>query len=97
MFGVGDFDGKEFVACLKQKSYEEIRGHVDEAMNELEKFCGDSNTALLIKFLSSMKLPPPPNTYSTREDYVFKAIDALPASAHPMTQFFTGVMALQVA
>ncbi|CAN1324374.1 Citrate synthase, mitochondrial [Linum perenne] len=29
-------------------------------------------------------------------DYVFKAIDALPVSAHPMTQFTTGVMALQV-
>ncbi|CAN1324367.1 Citrate synthase, mitochondrial [Linum perenne] len=28
-------------------------------------------------------------------DYVFKAIDALPVSAHPMTQFTTGVMALQ--
>ncbi|KAK8551526.1 hypothetical protein V6N13_119983 [Hibiscus sabdariffa] len=29
-------------------------------------------------------------------DYVFKAIDALPVSAHPMTQFASGVMALQV-
>ncbi|CAN1190318.1 Pentatricopeptide repeat-containing protein At2g22070 [Linum perenne] len=29
-------------------------------------------------------------------DYAFKAIDALPVSAHPMTQFTTGVMALQV-
>ncbi|KAJ7012476.1 citrate synthase [Populus alba x Populus x berolinensis] len=29
-------------------------------------------------------------------DYVFKAIDALPVTAHPMTQFATGVMALQV-
>ncbi|XP_039004251.1 citrate synthase, mitochondrial [Hibiscus syriacus] len=29
-------------------------------------------------------------------DYVFKAIDALPVSTHPMTQFATGVMALQV-
>ncbi|XWS32555.1 hypothetical protein CRYUN_Cryun23aG0168000 [Craigia yunnanensis] len=29
-------------------------------------------------------------------DYVFKAIDALHVSAHPMTQFSTGVMALQV-
>uniref|UniRef100_A0A6N2KKM5 Citrate synthase n=1 Tax=Salix viminalis TaxID=40686 RepID=A0A6N2KKM5_SALVM len=29
-------------------------------------------------------------------DYVFKAIDALPITAHPMTQFATGVMALQV-
>ncbi|CAN1813418.1 Citrate synthase, mitochondrial [Linum perenne] len=29
-------------------------------------------------------------------DYTFKAIDALPVSAHPMTQFTTGVMALQV-
>ncbi|KAF9665453.1 hypothetical protein SADUNF_Sadunf16G0124200 [Salix dunnii] len=29
-------------------------------------------------------------------DYVFKAIDALPINAHPMTQFATGVMALQV-
>jgi citrate synthase len=27
--------------------------------------------------------------------HVFKAIDALPVSAHPMTQFVTGVMALQ--
>lgn len=27
---------------------------------------------------------------------MFKAIDALPVSAHPMTQFATGVMALQV-
>jgi hypothetical protein len=29
-------------------------------------------------------------------DYAFKAIDALPVTAHPMTQFATGVMALQV-
>ncbi|XAR63387.1 citrate synthase [Bertholletia excelsa] len=29
-------------------------------------------------------------------DHVYKAIDALPVSAHPMTQFATGVMALQV-
>nr|AMY26511.1 citrate synthase 1 [Pyrus betulifolia] len=29
-------------------------------------------------------------------DYVYKAIDALPITAHPMTQFTTGVMALQV-
>ncbi|KAG6625023.1 citrate synthase, mitochondrial [Carya illinoinensis] len=29
-------------------------------------------------------------------DYAFKAIDSLPATAHPMTQFATGVMALQV-
>ncbi|KAL6561120.1 hypothetical protein OROMI_016721 [Orobanche minor] len=29
-------------------------------------------------------------------DYVFKAIDALPVEAHLMTQFTTGVMALQV-
>ncbi|XP_031480791.1 citrate synthase 4, mitochondrial-like [Nymphaea colorata] len=29
-------------------------------------------------------------------DHVYKAIDALPVSAHPMTQFVTGVMALQV-
>ncbi|KAG6467896.1 hypothetical protein ZIOFF_072461 [Zingiber officinale] len=29
-------------------------------------------------------------------DHVFKAIDALPVAAHPMTQFATGVMALQV-
>jgi len=29
-------------------------------------------------------------------DYAYKAIDALPVSAHPMTQFTTGVMALQV-
>ena len=29
-------------------------------------------------------------------DYVYKAIDALPVTAHPMTQFATGVMALQV-
>ncbi|KAK2637159.1 hypothetical protein Ddye_031951 [Dipteronia dyeriana] len=33
---------------------------------------------------------------ATVPDYVFKTIDALPASAHPMTQFVTGVMALQV-
>ncbi|KAJ7949083.1 Citrate synthase [Quillaja saponaria] len=33
---------------------------------------------------------------ATVPDYVFKAIDALPVSAHPMTQFTTGVMALQV-
>ncbi|GJU27383.1 citrate synthase, mitochondrial [Tanacetum coccineum] len=30
-------------------------------------------------------------------DHVYKAIDALPITAHPMTQFTTGVMALQVA
>lgn len=29
-------------------------------------------------------------------DHVYKAIDALPINAHPMTQFSTGVMALQV-
>nr|CAD1831315.1 unnamed protein product [Ananas comosus var. bracteatus] len=29
-------------------------------------------------------------------DHVFKAINALPVAAHPMTQFATGVMALQV-
>lgn len=29
-------------------------------------------------------------------EYAYKAIDALPVSAHPMTQFSTGVMALQV-
>ncbi|KAD5802729.1 hypothetical protein E3N88_14089 [Mikania micrantha] len=29
-------------------------------------------------------------------DHVYKAIDALPVTAHPMTQFATGVMALQV-
>ncbi|PIA48594.1 hypothetical protein AQUCO_01400879v1 [Aquilegia coerulea] len=29
-------------------------------------------------------------------DYVYKAINALPVTAHPMTQFTTGVMALQV-
>ncbi|XP_020591344.1 citrate synthase, mitochondrial [Phalaenopsis equestris] len=33
---------------------------------------------------------------STVPDHVYKAIDALPLSAHPMTQFTTGVMALQV-
>lgn len=30
-------------------------------------------------------------------DYVYKAIDALPVTAHPMTQFTSGVMALQVS
>ncbi|CAN8280142.1 unnamed protein product [Cochlearia groenlandica] len=29
-------------------------------------------------------------------DYVYKAINALPSTAHPMTQFASGVMALQV-
>ncbi|KAA0058668.1 citrate synthase [Cucumis melo var. makuwa] len=29
-------------------------------------------------------------------DYVYKAIDALPITSHPMTQFATGVMGLQV-
>ncbi|KAJ8767914.1 hypothetical protein K2173_020854 [Erythroxylum novogranatense] len=33
---------------------------------------------------------------ATVQDYVYKAIDALPVMAHPMTQFATGVMALQV-
>ncbi|ONK61903.1 uncharacterized protein A4U43_C08F34760 [Asparagus officinalis] len=33
---------------------------------------------------------------STVPDHVYKAIDALPINAHPMTQFTTGVMALQV-
>ncbi|KAG0457616.1 hypothetical protein HPP92_022773 [Vanilla planifolia] len=33
---------------------------------------------------------------SSIPDHVYKAIDALPLSAHPMTQFTTGVMALQV-
>ncbi|KAJ1375959.1 Citrate synthase, partial [Sesbania bispinosa] len=32
---------------------------------------------------------------ATIPDYAYKAIDALPVSAHPMTQFTTGVMALQ--
>ncbi|KAJ8636274.1 hypothetical protein MRB53_010541 [Persea americana] len=29
-------------------------------------------------------------------DHVYRAIDSLPVTAHPMTQFATGVMALQV-
>ena len=29
--------------------------------------------------------------------HVYKAIDALPVTAHPMTQFTTGIMALQVS
>ena len=29
-------------------------------------------------------------------DHVYKTIDALPINAHPMMQFSTGVMALQV-
>ncbi|XP_038899606.1 citrate synthase, mitochondrial [Benincasa hispida] len=33
---------------------------------------------------------------ATVPDYVYKAIDALPITAHPMTQFATGVMGLQV-
>ncbi|KAF2293667.1 hypothetical protein GH714_003958 [Hevea brasiliensis] len=33
---------------------------------------------------------------ATVPDYVYKAIDALPVTAHPMTQFASGVMALQV-
>ncbi|KAK2642834.1 hypothetical protein Ddye_024597 [Dipteronia dyeriana] len=33
---------------------------------------------------------------ATVPDYVFKTIDALPASAHPMTRFVAGVMAIQV-
>ncbi|CAA0820710.1 Citrate synthase 4- mitochondrial [Striga hermonthica] len=33
---------------------------------------------------------------ATVPDHVYKTIDALPVSAHPMTQFATGVMALQV-
>ncbi|KAK4411005.1 Citrate synthase, mitochondrial [Sesamum angolense] len=33
---------------------------------------------------------------ATVPDHVYKAIDALPITAHPMTQFATGVMALQV-
>ncbi|GMQ09255.1 hypothetical protein CsSME_00052691 [Camellia sinensis var. sinensis] len=33
---------------------------------------------------------------ATVPDHVYKAIDALPVSAHPMTQFAMGVMALQV-
>ncbi|RZC77446.1 hypothetical protein C5167_001631 [Papaver somniferum] len=33
---------------------------------------------------------------ATVPDYVYNAIDALPVAAHPMTQFTTGVMALQV-
>ncbi|KAI3796700.1 hypothetical protein L1987_39379 [Smallanthus sonchifolius] len=32
---------------------------------------------------------------ATIPDHVYKAIDALPITAHPMTQFTTGVMALQ--
>ncbi|KAL3624578.1 hypothetical protein CASFOL_031246 [Castilleja foliolosa] len=33
---------------------------------------------------------------ATVPDHVYKTIDALPVNAHPMTQFTTGVMALQV-
>ncbi|XP_027106676.1 citrate synthase, mitochondrial [Coffea arabica] len=33
---------------------------------------------------------------ATIPDHVFKTIEALPVTAHPMTQFATGVMALQV-
>ncbi|XP_049415719.1 citrate synthase, mitochondrial [Solanum stenotomum] len=33
---------------------------------------------------------------ATIPDHVYKTIDALPVTAHPMTQFATGVMALQV-
>ncbi|XP_042481410.1 citrate synthase, mitochondrial [Macadamia integrifolia] len=33
---------------------------------------------------------------ATVPDYVYKAIDALPVTSHPMTQFTSGVMALQV-
>ncbi|XP_071721115.1 citrate synthase, mitochondrial [Rutidosis leptorrhynchoides] len=33
---------------------------------------------------------------ATIPEYVYKAIDALPVTSHPMTQFTTGVMALQV-
>ncbi|XP_055817763.1 citrate synthase, mitochondrial [Solanum dulcamara] len=33
---------------------------------------------------------------ATIPDHVYKTIDALPVTAHPMTQFTTGVMALQV-
>ncbi|GAB2293120.1 hypothetical protein Dimus_027332 [Dionaea muscipula] len=33
---------------------------------------------------------------ATIPDHVYKTIDALPITAHPMTQFATGVMALQV-
>ncbi|KAK3036593.1 hypothetical protein RJ639_031210 [Escallonia herrerae] len=33
---------------------------------------------------------------ATVPDHVYKAIDALPITAHPMTQFASGVMALQV-
>ncbi|XP_042066184.1 citrate synthase, mitochondrial-like [Salvia splendens] len=33
---------------------------------------------------------------ATVPDHVYKTIDALPVDAHPMTQFTTGVMALQV-
>ncbi|KAK4416163.1 Citrate synthase, mitochondrial [Sesamum alatum] len=33
---------------------------------------------------------------ATVPDHVYKTIDALPVTAHPMTQFATGVMALQV-
>ncbi|GJM90490.1 hypothetical protein PR202_ga06774 [Eleusine coracana subsp. coracana] len=42
--------------------------------------------ALSKELLSRSKVP----------DHVYAAIDALPSSAHPMTQFTTGVMALQV-
>ena len=34
-------------------------------------------------------------TRSNIPEHVFKTIDALPISAHPMTQFVTGIMALQ--
>ena len=37
-----------------------------------------------------------PQGFIILADYVYKAIDALPVTAHPMTQFASGVMALQV-
>ncbi|KAH9610877.1 hypothetical protein KSS87_016966 [Heliosperma pusillum] len=41
-------------------------------------------------------LPEDLRSRSSVPDYVYKTIDALPVTAHPMTQFATGVMALQV-
>ena len=76
--------------CNKQPVYFN-RNLLD--INVLEKFVSRNELVCIVfvlplySFMTSIQL------YA---DYVYNAIDALPSTAHPMTQFASGVMALQV-
>ncbi|KAK8931024.1 hypothetical protein KSP39_PZI016079 [Platanthera zijinensis] len=52
---------------------------------------GDQVADILTKGVTGVRM----NFICNKLDHVYKAIDALPLSAHPMTQFTSGVMALQ--